>query len=57
MTYESTEHALQEASKCLGSKDHNEILKGLGWAIYALARKNVPDPRKPTQEELENAEK
>jgi hypothetical protein len=51
MTYESLEYALQEASRCLGSSKSDEILKGLGWAIYALARQNAPEPRKPTEEE------
>lgn len=57
MTYENVEYALQEASKYLGSNDPDEIQKGLGWAIYALARKGVPDPRKATEKEMKKSEK
>jgi len=40
--YENIEYALQEASKGLNSQNEKEILRGLGWATYALARKGAP---------------
>ena len=57
MTYESVEDALQKASRCLSSPEHDEILRGIGLAIYALARQNVPEPepRKPTGEQIEKS--
>ncbi len=40
---EGVEYALQEASKSLASQDPSEIQRGLGWAIYALARQGIEE--------------